>query len=41
VSRRDEIKLTDDELSAFVAEQRVVICATNGPGGWPHLMPLW
>ncbi|HEY3725898.1 MAG TPA: pyridoxamine 5'-phosphate oxidase family protein [Solirubrobacteraceae bacterium] len=41
MSRRDEIKLTDDELSAFVAEQRVVICATNGPGGWPHLMPLW
>ena len=19
----------------------MVICATNGPRGWPHLMPLW
>jgi PPOX class probable F420-dependent enzyme len=30
-----------DEVAAFLAERRVVICATNGPGGWPHLMPLW
>ena len=21
--------------------ERVVICATNGRDGWPHLMPLW
>jgi PPOX class probable F420-dependent enzyme len=41
MSRRDQIKLTDDELAAFLDEQRVVICATNGAGGWPHLMPLW
>ncbi len=29
------------EQAAFLAEQRTVICATNGGGGWPHLMPLW
>ncbi len=29
------------EAAAFVAEQRVVVCATNGPHGWPHVMPLW
>jgi PPOX class probable F420-dependent enzyme len=29
------------ELASFLDEQRVVICATNGAGGWPHLMPLW
>lgn len=29
------------EQAAFVAEQRTVTCATNGPGGWPHVMPLW
>jgi general stress protein 26 len=29
------------EVAAFVGEQRVVICATVGPRGWPHLMPLW
>jgi general stress protein 26 len=33
--------MSDEEVAAFLAEQRVVICATNGPGGWPHLMPLW
>jgi PPOX class probable F420-dependent enzyme len=41
VSRRDQIKMSDDEVSAFLAEQRTVICATNGRQGWPHLMPLW
>jgi PPOX class probable F420-dependent enzyme len=41
VSRRDQIEMTAAEQAAFLAEQRTVICATNGPGGWPHLMPLW
>jgi PPOX class probable F420-dependent enzyme len=41
VSRREQIKMAADEVAAFLAERRVVICATNGPGGWPHLMPLW
>jgi len=29
------------ELSAFLDEERTVICATNGQDGFPHLMPLW
>jgi PPOX class probable F420-dependent enzyme len=29
------------EVSAFLAEQRIVTCATHGPRGWPHLMPLF
>ena len=29
------------ELAEFLKTQRVVICATNGRRGWPHLMPLW
>ncbi len=33
--------MSSEELDAFLAEQRVVICATNGRNGWPHLMPLW
>jgi PPOX class probable F420-dependent enzyme len=40
-SRRDQIAMSDDELRAFLAEQRVVTCATIGPNGRPHLMPLW
>jgi general stress protein 26 len=41
VSRRDQIKMSDGEVAAFLREQRTVICASNGPHGWPHLMPLW
>jgi hypothetical protein len=41
VSRRDQIAMSDEEISAFLAEQLVVVCATNGVRGWPHLMPLW
>lgn len=41
LSRRDQIRMEPHEVAAFVAEQRVVVVATNGPRGWPHLMPLW
>jgi general stress protein 26 len=41
VSRRDQITMPPDEVASFLAEQRVLICATNGLRGWPHLMPLW
>ena len=40
-SRRDQITMTGDELRSFLDEQRVVTCATIGPNGRPHLMPLW
>jgi PPOX class probable F420-dependent enzyme len=39
--RRDAIAMSDGELVAFLQTERTVICATNGPRGWPHLMPLW
>jgi nitroimidazol reductase NimA-like FMN-containing flavoprotein (pyridoxamine 5'-phosphate oxidase superfamily) len=41
VSRREQIRMTDAEVAAFLAEERIVTCATMGPRGWPHLMPLW
>jgi len=41
VSRRDQIRMTDAELAAFLDEQRTLILATVGRDGWPHLMPLW
>jgi general stress protein 26 len=40
-SRRDQIEMTSDELREFVAEQMVMECATMGPNGLPHLVPLW
>lgn len=33
--------MSDDELRSFLAEQAVVSCATLGPRGRPHLVPLW
>ena len=41
MSRRDQIKMTPDEVRAFLAEEKTVTCATNGRNGFPHLMPLW
>jgi PPOX class probable F420-dependent enzyme len=41
VSSREEIRMSDAELDAFLHEQRTVICATIDRDGAPHLMPLW
>ena len=41
MSRRDAIKMTPEEVDAFLAEEKTVTCATNGRHGFPHLMPLW
>lgn len=41
MSRRDQIRMSDDEVVAFLAEHKVMTVGTNGPNGRPHLMPLW
>jgi hypothetical protein len=41
MSRRDQIRMSDEDVLTFLDEERTVICATNGRHGWPHLMPLW
>jgi hypothetical protein len=40
-SRRNEIEMTEEELRVFLAEQMVMQCATVGPRGLPHMVPLW
>ncbi|MGH2905454.1 MAG: pyridoxamine 5'-phosphate oxidase family protein [Solirubrobacterales bacterium] len=40
-SKRDQIKLDDAEIAAYLAEEKTVVVATTGPNGRPHLMPLW
>jgi PPOX class probable F420-dependent enzyme len=40
-SRRDQIRMSDDELRDFLDEQKIVSVATLGPHGRPHLVPLW
>jgi hypothetical protein len=41
VSRREQIQMPTAEVASFLAQERTVTCATAGPRGWPHLMPLW
>src|SRR5438132_7125335 len=33
--------MSEAELARFFDEERVLTCATRGPNGRPHLMPLW
>jgi PPOX class probable F420-dependent enzyme len=40
-SRRDQIKLTQDEQRELIESERVAIVSSIGPRGWPHSMPLW
>ena len=40
-SRRDQIRMSDAELRSFLAERKILSCATVGPRGRPHLVPLW
>ena len=41
MSRRDQIKLSEEELSELLREERVAVVSSNGPRGFPHSMPLW
>jgi PPOX class probable F420-dependent enzyme len=40
-SRRDQIKMSDEERARFLDEQRVVSVCTLGRDGWPHVTALW
>jgi PPOX class probable F420-dependent enzyme len=40
-SRRDEIKLTEEEQHELIESERIVVVTSMGPRGWPHVMPLW
>jgi PPOX class probable F420-dependent enzyme len=33
--------MSDEEVRAFLEEQMVMQCATIGPRGVPHMVPLW
>jgi PPOX class probable F420-dependent enzyme len=41
MSTRDQIRMSDDEVRAFLEEQKVMTIGTIGPNGRPHLMALW
>jgi nitroimidazol reductase NimA-like FMN-containing flavoprotein (pyridoxamine 5'-phosphate oxidase superfamily) len=39
-ARRDTIGMTAQELRTYLAGQRRIILATNGPSGFPHPIPM-
>ncbi|WP_290062182.1 pyridoxamine 5'-phosphate oxidase family protein [Amycolatopsis solani] len=41
MSRRDQIRMTEDEVREYLADQKVINVASVGPNGRPHLAPLW
>jgi PPOX class probable F420-dependent enzyme len=41
MSRRAQIRLSDDEQRQLLESERVVVVSSIGVRGWPHSMPLW
>ena len=41
MSRRDQIRLTDDEVADFLRTSRTIILVSNGKNGYPRPMPMW
>ena len=41
MSRRDLIRMNDEEIRAFLEEQRTLQVATIDHDGWPHLIAMW
>jgi len=41
MSRRGLIQMSDDEMRSYVRGSKTIILTSNGPGGFPHPMPMW
>ena len=41
MNRRDQIRMNDEEIRAFLEEQRKLQVATIDHDGWPHLVAMW
>ncbi|MEU1548396.1 pyridoxamine 5'-phosphate oxidase family protein [Nocardia sp. NPDC005745] len=41
MSRRDQIRMSNGEIDAYLAAERIMTCATLASNGRPHLVPLW
>ena len=41
MSRRDQITLSDEEMTEFLKTSRTMILVSNGKDGYPHPMPMW
>jgi nitroimidazol reductase NimA-like FMN-containing flavoprotein (pyridoxamine 5'-phosphate oxidase superfamily) len=41
VKQRDQVSMTPEEVAVFLLAGRKVQLATNGPGGFPHLVTMY
>ena len=41
MSRRDQIGLTENEVRKYLEASKTIILVSQGPGGFPHPMPMW
>jgi nitroimidazol reductase NimA-like FMN-containing flavoprotein (pyridoxamine 5'-phosphate oxidase superfamily) len=41
MSRRDQIQMSEDEVRRFIDSRKTITIVSNGPGGYPHPMPMW
>jgi PPOX class probable F420-dependent enzyme len=41
MSIRDQIRMSDEEIQAFLKEQLTLQVATIDHDGWPHLVAMW
>ena len=40
-SRRSQITMSDEEIEAYLADQKILNVATIGPSGHPHVVAMW
>ena len=40
-SRRDLIRMSEEEIRSFLRSRKTMMINSNGPGGYPHPMPMW
>ena len=41
MNRREIIRMNDEEVRAFLQEQRILQVATIDHDGWPHVVAMW
>jgi PPOX class probable F420-dependent enzyme len=41
LSRRDQIRMSEEEVRDLLEAERVAVVSSIGPRSWPHSMPLW
>lgn len=41
MSRRTQIRLSPQEVRAFLDERKTIVLCTNGPGGFPQPLAMW